>query len=70
MNVLGEARPDPIAIRDGVSADAEGVIHAGVLFILRLGRGGDWRESEQREGERELDLHEVPSMGRQLRIVG
>ena len=30
----------------------------------------DWREREQREGEREMDLHEVPSMGRQLRLVG
>ena len=70
MNVLGEAGPDPVAIRHSVSADAEGVIQAGVLFILRLGQGGDWRERQQREGEREMGPHEVPSMGRQLRIVG
>ena len=70
MNVLGEAGPDPVAIRDSVSADAEGVIHAGVLFILRLGQGGDWRERQRREGERKMGLHEIPSMGRQLGLVG
>ena len=33
---LREAGRDAVAIRDGVAADAEGVVHAGLLFFLAL----------------------------------
>src|SRR6185503_12442908 len=49
------------AVRNGVRADAEGVVHAEVLLFRAL-RDGSGREHARRqgEGEREPDLHGSP----------
>ena len=52
VDVLCEAGRDAVAVRDGITAHRECVIHASILLVLALGQCGCGNECDQHAGER------------------
>ena len=54
---MRQARRDAAAIRNGVTANRERIIHAGLLLLLSLGGRSDRRERKKRGCQCDLEFH-------------